>query len=121
MAGSQAKQQPGSGDIGFNGRHRRLKDALDSDGGGEMVDDIALLDESVEELAFPAFKAALKEAALKEDALAVESEARVIRQMRNVLLRAGGEVVDDGDPVTGEQQGISKMRPIIGEAESADP
>ena len=38
VAGGQAKHQFAAGDVGFNGLHRRLDDALDAHGGGQVID-----------------------------------------------------------------------------------
>ncbi len=97
MAGGQAEHQFAAGDVGFDGFHRSLDDALDAHGGGQVIDEFAAADERGDQLEV-------------ENGVVVKGEAGVSQEMGNVFFRAGGEVVDDGNNVPLAQQRIRKVR-----------
>ncbi len=68
LSGGQAQQQLGSGDIGFNRLDRRFDDALDADGGGEVIDELAVRNKGSEKLAV-------------EDGIAVKGECGMGEEM----------------------------------------
>jgi hypothetical protein len=72
--------------------HGLLDDEADADGGGEVVDDVALVDELVDD-------------GRREDGVDDEVEVPALAQVRDVVERAGREVVERVDlPAPGEER-----------------
>ncbi len=77
--------------------HRLLDDQADADRRGEVVDDVAAVDELVDD-------------GRLENGVDDEVEVAAVAQMRDVALGAGGQVVEDEDlPAVGEEQ-LGEMR-----------
>ena len=90
-----------TGGAGFIGSHLSealLDDQLDADGGGEMEDDIAAIDQ-------------LREQRLVLDGVDEVLESRAPFQVRNVIDRPGREVVEDEDLVPELEQPFGEVRP----------
>ena len=84
-----------AGDVGLDRADRIVDDELDADRRGQMVNDVCFFDE-------PGERAGGDHVALHE------LDAFLMREELEVINRASGEVVDDGD-------GVSVLQPRFGE------
>ena len=87
----------GAVDVGFDRVHRRFDDQLDADGGGEMDDDVAAIDE-------------LGEHRLVRDGVDGVVELRVRLEVRDVVDRSGRQIVEREDFVAALEQRLGQMR-----------
>ena len=80
-------------DVGLDGADGALDDELDADGGGEMDDDVGVVDEFGDELAI-------------FDAVEVIFQLGVRFQVADVVHAAGGKIVEENDAIAAVEQAL---------------